>query len=48
VPGEDRLDGPPGIARPTANGAVGHGERKAVADDDSAATRAVGEWAEYY
>src|SRR5215211_1557921 len=40
--GEDRLDGPPGIARHTVNGAVGRDVRKEVADDGSAATRAVG------
>jgi hypothetical protein len=30
MPGEDRLDGPPGIARRTAHAAVGHGESKEV------------------
>jgi glyceraldehyde-3-phosphate dehydrogenase/erythrose-4-phosphate dehydrogenase len=34
--GEARLDGPPGIARQTVNGAVGRDVRKEVADDGSA------------
>jgi hypothetical protein len=41
-PGEGRLDGPAGIARPTANTAVGHGKRKEVADDGSAGNGALG------
>ena len=40
--GEVRLYGPPGIARRTADAAIGHGERKEVADDGSAVTRAMG------
>ena len=36
MPGEDRLDCPPGIARRIASAAVGRDVRKEVADDGSA------------
>lgn len=47
MPGGDRLDGPPGIARPTANAAVAQDMRK-EAQVMAAQLPELWEWAEYY